>query len=472
MKLNRGTDKNRSGFFIGVGCPGCGGELALEQDFFVLECTHCGSVLRVTMPETPPAFLAPARMDERQARVRIDRHLKELRQPLTRNGLHFKRLYYPYWKVDAIMLKVRNHIEKRTYVNITSEGTNESTVENPKTDINLSPYMTTIPAGANQEGIPSTIGLRAQYLRLLPYSRENTQDDFDSVSIVRGWTEVREDLVRRAGAIGSVDTADFGRNQTELFRPKAALVYFPYLIAETYHGGDYRRFVVDGISGRVVNHAEEWSIGEIDTAAELPTIEFGQLQVGFHRCSECGIDLPPTQSYVYVCANCEQTNLLGGIEQSVASLEMAADSDDSDGPYFPFWAFAIPPRLQPRLKRLFGGLHDSDQLVIPAFRTTAFDGLYRLTKRVSAALPNVATVPLTGFKDQLRPASLHPEEARLLADVIVRRAELDHQSSQDADDIDFHQVTCRLIYLPFRAETYFYVDSLMHSVTFEKKLID
>jgi hypothetical protein len=381
-------------------------------------------------------------------------------------------LYYPYWKVEAIMLKVRNHIAKRTNVYITAEGTNESTVETPQTDISLSPYQTTIPAGGQYDGIPATIGLRAQYLRLVPYARENTQDDFDSAPIVRGWNEVKEDLIRRTGAIGSVSTADFGRNQTEIFRPMAALVYFPYLIAETYHGGDFRRFVVDGVSGRVVNQAEEWPTRETEEPAELPSIEFGQLQVDFHRCSVCGVDLPATQSYVYVCSNCEEINFLGDIAGSVASIESISDETECDDPRFPFWAFAIPPRLQTRLKRLFGGIHESDQLVIPAFRTTAFDGLYRLTRRISAALPSLATEAVSGFSHQFRPASLHPEEARLLAEVIVRRAELNDKPDMSAKGLNFHDATCRLIYLPFHLESYFYVDSLLNSVTFEKKLID
>ena len=48
---------NKGGYSIGVTCPGCGGKLKLDQDFFVLPCKHCGSVLRVQMPEVPPAFM-------------------------------------------------------------------------------------------------------------------------------------------------------------------------------------------------------------------------------------------------------------------------------------------------------------------------------------------------------------------------------------------------------------------------------
>ncbi|MEE8577598.1 MAG: hypothetical protein V3T31_10120, partial [candidate division Zixibacteria bacterium] len=52
---------NKSGFYIEVTCPGCGGTLDLDTDFFVLECTHCGSVHRVVMPEAPAAYMISAK---------------------------------------------------------------------------------------------------------------------------------------------------------------------------------------------------------------------------------------------------------------------------------------------------------------------------------------------------------------------------------------------------------------------------
>ena len=137
------TSKNQSGFYIGVSCPGCGGELKLEDEFFVLACGHCGSVLRVTMPEIPPAYLVSARVTEREARFAIDRYLKENGLPLTDSSLQFKRIYYPYWKVDAVLLKVRNRIETREH-GCDENGQSDYVTEKEKTDISLTPYSTTM----------------------------------------------------------------------------------------------------------------------------------------------------------------------------------------------------------------------------------------------------------------------------------------------------------------------------------------
>jgi len=65
------------------------------------------------MPETPPAYLAPAKVSRREMRFKIDRYLKKRGLPLSDSTIDVKRLYYPYWKIDAILLKLRNRIEER-----------------------------------------------------------------------------------------------------------------------------------------------------------------------------------------------------------------------------------------------------------------------------------------------------------------------------------------------------------------------
>ena len=77
------TTRNKSGFYIGVTCPGCGGELEIESNFFTLTCEYCGSVLRIKMPDTPPAYLIKGRLDKREIRFGIDRYLKKQNLPLT-----------------------------------------------------------------------------------------------------------------------------------------------------------------------------------------------------------------------------------------------------------------------------------------------------------------------------------------------------------------------------------------------------
>ena len=249
-------------------------------------------MLRVTQPEIPPAYLVSARTSKRKARFSIDRHLKENGLPLTGSDLQFKYLYYPYWKIDGVLLKVRNRIETREY-GLDENGNPQHVSEMEKTDVSLTPYSTTLPAGAHFDGIPEGIGVRAAYLKLAPFSRDNTQDGFDPLPVIKQWKEACDELLRRVNSLAQLDEAAFGVNRTELYRPVASLVYFPCIVAESYAGGDFNRFVIDAVTGRLLDHLDRLEYSDDVVAVEPPQMEFGQLGVDFHRCPNCADDLPP-----------------------------------------------------------------------------------------------------------------------------------------------------------------------------------
>ena len=464
------TSKNRTGFYIGVGCPGCGGELKLEDEFYVIACGHCGSVLRVTMPETPPAYLVSAKVTEREARFTIDRYLKENKLPLTDSSLQFKRIYYPYWKVDAVLLKVRNRIETRDH-GCDENGQREYVTEKEKTEISLTPYSTTLPAGVEFDGMPFAIGVRTSYLKLVPFSRDNTQDGFEPLPVVKSWPDAASELLSRINNLAHLDEAAFGKNRTELFRPVASLIYFPCIVAESYSGGEFNRFVVDAVTGRMLDHIDRSEYSDVSVTVDPEQMEFGQLGVDFHRCSNCGEDLPVSQSILYVCANCHRLISLGQTSDSIGTVSMTVPAgSDSDG-LFPFWSLTMTPEVQARLQRLFGGIFRSDRLVLPAFRIGNFEAMFRLAKRMSAALPRIETVPVDSFDRRCHPVTLSLAEARMFAGIITYRAELDRMVGTLAQKCDVEVTGADLLYAPFHPESYFYVDSVMGAVTFEKSLI-
>ena len=462
------TRNNKSGFSIGVGCPGCGGEVTLEDDFFVLACRHCGSVLRLEMPDMPPAYMVSATADRRELRFGIDRYQKEHDLPLTRSDLQIKPIYYPYWRIEGILLKVRNRVEERVYTTTESEGAQvEHRVETPKTHINLTPYVTTIQAGPEVAGVPATIGYRATWLKLVPYARENTQDGFTSLAIARRWEDVNRDLTKRVEGVGGIDPADFGNNLTRIYRPRPSLVFYPYIIAESYRPGDYDRWLIDGISGRVLVHQDMPENPDCAGAEELPEVPFGQLKVDFHRCAQCGSDLPETPSCVYICKQCDYLNVMQEAREAVHSVFTAENSDGH--PSFPFWIMHFSSDADPRLKKLVGGIRESSLLAIPAFRASGFDGLYRLARRLSTAAEHFSVHELVHSDQEFHPAAIGPAEAMVLAEVVVTRALVEQgvrveQVSLPVDDL-------KLAYLPFEPQSYFYVDTNLGAVTFERGLL-
>lgn len=464
------ANRNKSGFYINFTCPGCGGELEIESDFFVLTCSHCGSALRIVMPDVPPAYLVKCEKTKREIRRHVDRYLKQNSLPLTGSDIEIRSIYYPYWKIDAVILKVRNKIIER-YTGREDSYNQEITFEQKRSEIRLTPYTTTQAAGSIHESIPYSIGMRTQYIRMVPFSKENIREGFACQPVMKTWPQALEDLNKAVSTLGTMDIADFGVNKTELFHPTGSVVYFPYFIVESPHDDRLRQFVADGITGRVLNYTNENVFDEEVQSVNDPQLEFGELGVEFHRCTNCGFDLPGKQSFVYICENCHKLILLERLRFAIDDITMAlADTRQSDR-LFPFWAMKISEADRARLGTMFGGIHGSDQIVIPAFKVPNFEAMYRLSKRISAALPKINLVPAERLDEHFMRVNVSLSEALTLAEVIIYREMAARGRKVSAGESEFNPMEVSLFYAPFHPQSYFYVDSILGAVTFEKSLI-
>jgi len=421
------------------------------------------------MPETPPAYLAPAKVPRREMRFKIDRYLKKRGLPLSDSTIDVKRLYYPYWKIDAILLKLRNRIEEREVTVDDSSG--ETRIRRKRqTDIHLTPYSFTQVAGPKMVGVPVSLGVRSEYIRLIPFSGKEIAAEFDCLPIVQDSETALGQARSAAENSGRLAGADFGRNYTELYHPRASLVFFPVLVAESFSGGHYNRYVVDGISGRVLSHSTTFS-SEMDRETPIECQgEFGCINVTHHRCSTCGEDLPAIQSFVYTCANCQEQTFLEQHEHFSSVVLNATTPRKQDDSLFPFWAMQPFGTDALTLKRMFGGLHDSSLLIVPGFQVANFEALYRLSKRMSAAYPRFEFSALEGFDERFVAATVGPSEALILAEIVIRREEMLRTRVVKNRPLSLRSGQLQLVYAPFHPENYFYVDSTLNSVTFEKSL--
>jgi len=464
--------RKKAGFFIGVTCPGCGGKLDLDDDFIVLVCDHCDSVLRVHLPDSPPAYMVSTRAERREIRFRLDRFLKERDLPLSDSSLQLKNYYYPYWKVDGILLKLRNKIYEKQ-IGVDTEYSRAEIVKQEKREISLSPYTVTSAAGMTIQGLPMSLGMRADYLKVIPYAQENIPDDCTSLPITKSWADMIEDVNRSVGHMASLSVAKFGKNLTELYRPIGSIVYFPFAVAESYSEDQYQRFVIDGITGNPVEHASKPPPLDNQSAERPVSIKFGQLDISFHRCEVCGGDLPPERSYVNICRNCQNVNFYEGRRFEFDGLYMADHDVGPNEEYYGFWTYKIPGEQAEEIRRLFGGIFKSDWLAVPAFRMNHFEAMYRLTKRMSSAIPEIDLCEVQANNARFRDVTVGEEEARLNAQVAIQRRRLT-QGTHNLDrlKIDFDNVPKRLIFVPFRQQSYFCVDTVLGAVTFEKTAVD
>jgi hypothetical protein len=458
---------HKGGFFIGVSCPGCGGELELQGDFHLVVCPHCASVLRLIMPEAPPAFLVAPRKPITDVRFAVDRHCRDNNLPLTGAGLQIKRLLYPYWKIDAVMLKVRTvtyEVEPETE----DEYADQEPQERTRTDITLLPDVATLPAGPRSEIIPYSLGLRTDYLRLRPFSRETLPDDFDILPLTTPWDEAATRARNTVGTMARIDGGKSGDNSTRLFHPVGSIVYFPYFLAESTDSHGLRQFAVDAVTGRVAN---ECRIVETETpvvSEESLAVSIGQIAVALHRCSNCGVDLPESPSFVYACHNCQRVEFLESSPLLNRGIQAVAIDKAKEHNWYPFWAFHLSESSAAGVHSVMGGIYPSRELVIPAFAIRNFESLYRLSRRVTTAASQLSLSELDRLETIHEPVVVGLNQALTLAEVIIQRDLSERRVRAASADLSIAPVDARLWYLPFRAESYFWVDSLLGAITFER----
>jgi len=360
---------------------------------------------------------------------------------------------------------------------------------------------------------------------VVPFSDENIADDFDTLPVVRPWEIVRQRVKLAVEALSQINPADFGQNLTRIFNPSWSLIYFPYLVVESY-AGSYRRFVVDGVVGRVlkavvpeapgraarIGAGDQVSVGvgdmeiscgtdsvpmrslgnsvddalsrrvidgllEIDPDSntpfdDAPEVDLGQLNVDFHRCSVCGGDLPTELSHVYTCPNCRELQTLNVGEFRLPQIEVAVFEDDRRSRLVPFWRLGLPEGMAKRFGNLLGGLDRCDMMLVPAVGAANFEALHKLTRRMSAAQSRVQTGVVESLDERFLPVRIGPGEALALAEMIVCRELVDKGHKLPEGGLALEPTEIGLVYIPFHLENYFYVDSILNAVSVEKTLVE
>jgi hypothetical protein len=460
--------KAKRGFYIAASCPACGAELELESDFLTTSCSSCNSVLRIHTPSTPPAYLVRAKFLDKDARFHVDRHLKSNAEPLTDSFDSVQGFYVPYWKVDAILLRLRHRKETRI---IYEENTNiETTIEQKKVETTLSPYDITIAAGGLPEIIPHSLGERTEYVKTMPYSEEHIQSGFELLNIETPWQDAITSANRAVDQLNHVSANEFGVNISLLLRPVLSLINFPYYIAEANVRGKHKSFLLDGLTGRIVYDCDYDISEQLQIADRQQSAELGRLGVELHRCSNCGEQLPDTRSYVYVCRNCRQLMVFEDcpeLNRRILSVRGTANANDR---YFPFWMFKLPAKQRKVLRVRFGASENSGVMCVPAFRIKNFEAMYRLTQRISAATSKLSMFESRELKEDYLPVAVGIAEAGALAHAALMRESVGktEELPRILADLPFEEVS--LFYAPFHPESYFMVDSYLGAVTFEKSL--
>ena len=417
------------------------------------------------MPETPPAFLVRRKVSQREALFQLDRYCREQGLPLV-SGPAVIQLSCPYWKFDAVALKIRH----ATYEVDTTE--NEGAYDDGRTEerefkaINLVPVTVTRLASNELPGVPATLGLRAEYLQMVPYAQESAEADTTYHSVVKAPAEVQAAAFKGIVEAGRIDYANADRNRTELFSPIASIIHFPYFRVDAISPSGIDTFYIDGVTGKVAGHAEQNPDSPIALPQAAPSaLEFGALKVILHRCGNCGVDLPVTRSLVYQCHNCDRISFLDRhplLGDRLPSVTTAAEGDS----LLPFWSLRSNVNDRSALRKMFGGIAESDRIMVPAFRLRNTEAMYRLSKRMSAASARMEFRDLTKMSECCTPVTVRLLEALTWVEVLWQR-DLAGREMRANIDSGFRPISAQLLYISFSREQYFLVDTVLRAVTIE-----
>ena len=109
--------------------------------------------------------------------------------------------------------------------------------------------------------------------------------------------------------------------------------------------------------------------------------------------------------------------------------------------------------------------------VVPAFKAGNAEALYRLTLRASGACDRLKFNGRLSKSSRLAPIGVQQKEAQITAAIATFRRELDRNPravfSRPADD----EFSGELLMIAFRPRDYFWVDSTLDAIAFERALL-
>lgn len=459
-----------AGYQIGVRCPGCGSELTLASDFFLLTCDHCSSRLRVNAPDGPVAYFVCPSITDGLAISAVDRHCREGGKALSPSSRQLKRLLYPYWKIDAVRLARTQTISREQTAETDQFG--DSIARQAFAEKNFSdswsfqPFTMTTAAGAMTEGLPATIGYRADYIRLLPLASDRIPDGYDLLPVTRKESAAFAQAVAGVASRSALSLSEDGGSRTsELHLPVYSLVYFPYLLVEWYASGAVIRYAVDGITGRV-SDALPLAADPYEQTTGIHRTEWPALTVELHRCDQCGEDLPSARSYWYQCENCGAQSVVRSAGVPLRRVATAAPGAS----WVPFWVIDLSDEAVAIINRLARATHPVERLFWPAFGGQRTEQLFRLARRASMAGSHFVGTTFDADQAHYLPVVQTAAEAEQALHLLLLRMK------QEGGDI-FARLPLpklprptELLFVPFRSDHYQCTDLIIGAVTFELRL--
>ena len=288
-----------------IHCPQCGGDIDFLEEAQVIHCVFCGSSLLVAGREGVLRYVLPAQLKDPQSAAA--QAVESLRgaEKLSPRALQTFLFYAPFWRMRATVYRWIFGL-KPMKVEILS-GT-------PPPMERLKVLLTrildhTIPGYGGLDIGLSSLGIRAQALRLQPFGREHLQkrDSFLPLEVSLEQAQVKADAFANVflEAEELIPEVILHRLVGKIF----SVIYFPIWCVECQHTQSREVFLVDAVAGSVLRSLPDGSVIQQKLKGEesRKSFQFSEIRFLPFRCPNCGWEFPfRPLSVLHFCPNCRR----------------------------------------------------------------------------------------------------------------------------------------------------------------------
>ena len=421
-----------------IHCPQCGGDIGFLEESQAIHCEFCGTSLLVSGREGVLRYVLPAQVTDPQAvqALALD-HLRVQGKRSLRAGEVFL-FHAPFWRMQGTVYRWVFGL-KPMKVEI------EAGVPPPMERIKvlLTRLMDHTVAGYTglELGL-STIGIRAQTLRLEPFSREHLEKRSSFLPLDVSLEQAQAEAERFANFFFQAESLVAEVNLHRLVGKALSVIYFPIWYVECRHAGGREALLIDAAGEKVLCSLPDGSpiLAKLKGNESRKSFEFSELHFLPLRCPNCGWAFPfRPLSVVHFCSTCRRLWQVRGKE--LAELDYKVILPERGRPlegllWVPFWRYrtviesdgekletmADLYRLAPpiRMVNFEQEARRPISFYIPAVRFRSPQVIHNLGSRVTFVQPEIKPEPFPdGSHPETAGGSLPDQDAREMGLVIL-----------------------------------------------------
>jgi DNA-directed RNA polymerase subunit RPC12/RpoP len=288
-----------------IHCPQCRGDIDFLEEANVIRCAFCGSSLLVVGREGVLRYVLPAQVHDAQAAAaRALETIRSSGKPSPKILQTFL-FHVPFWRMRGTAYRWIFGL-KPMKVEI------EAGVPPPME--RLKALLTrvldhTIPGYASLKIGLTTLGVRAQVVRLRPFDREDLEkrDSFFPLEI--SLEQVQAEADRFSNVF--LETAELTPEVIlhRLVGRSFSVVYFPLWHIEYQDGGGRKSLLLDAVGGSIIGSLPDGSAiqQKLQGEGSRKSFQFSEIRFLPFRCPNCGWEFPfRPLSGLHFCPNCRR----------------------------------------------------------------------------------------------------------------------------------------------------------------------